>query len=120
MATEKRTGGCHCGAVRYEVEIDLSQPVFECNCSHCQAKGFLLSFVPAENLHVLSGEDNLSEYRFNTKRIQHLFCKTCGIQCFGKGEKDGKQMRAVNVRTIDDIDLSKLDRKPIDGRKLYC
>jgi hypothetical protein len=77
---EKRTGGCHCKAVRYEVDVDLAQPVLECNCSHCQIKGFLLAFVPDSAMTVLSGQDNLTEYRFNTEKLQHLFCKTCGVE----------------------------------------
>ena len=116
--TEKRSGGCHCGKVRYEVELDLSESVLECNCSHCEAKGMLLSFVPAERFTLLKGEDALSDYRFNTGKIQHRFCKTCGVQCFGQGEKpDGTPTYAINVRTIDDIDLAALTRKPFDGKK---
>jgi len=114
---EKRTGGCHCKKVRYEVEIDLTQPVIECNCSHCEVKGLLLSFVPRTAVTVISGEDNLSEYRFNTEKIAHLFCKTCGVQVFGQGNKpDGTPTSGINVRTIDGIDLSKLNRMPFDGR----
>jgi hypothetical protein len=113
---EKRTGGCHCKAVRYEVEIDLSKPVLECNCSHCQVKGLLLAFVPASAMHIVSGEDNLTEYRFNTEKLQHLFCKTCGVQSFARGEKDGAGTYGINVRTIDDIDLSALTRIPYDGK----
>ena len=113
---EKRTGGCHCGAVRYEVEIDLSQPVIDCNCSYCQRKGALLSFIPGDKLVVTAGEDNLSEYRFNSQQIQHLFCKTCGTQCFGRGPgKDGPGA-AINVRTIDDVDMEALTRMPFDGK----
>ena len=113
---EKKTGGCHCKKVRYEVEVDLSKPVIECNCSHCQIKGLLLTFVPQTSLKVVSGEENLSEYRFNTEMIQHLFCKECGVQTFGRASKDGVPMSGLNVRTIDDIDLSTLNRVPFDGK----
>lgn len=114
---EKRTGGCHCKQVRYEVDIDLTKPVIECNCSHCQIKGLLLTFVPREAVTVLSGEDMLTEYRFNTEKIQHLFCKVCGVEPFGRGSMpDGSLTCAINVRTIDDIDLIALERMPYDGR----
>jgi len=102
--------------MRYEVEIDLSQPVLECNCSHCEVKGLLLAFVPQSSIKMLSGEDNLTEYRFNTEKIAHLFCKTCGVQVFGRATKDGVAMSGVNVRTFDDIDLSTLKRMPFDGK----
>lgn len=114
---EKRTGGCHCGAVRYEVEIDLSQPVIECNCSYCQGRGSLLSFVSGAQLVITKGQDHLTEYRFNSKKIEHSFCTTCGFQCFGRATMpDGTPGAAINVRTIDDIDLEKLTRMPFDGR----
>jgi len=102
--------------MRYEVEIDLSQPVLECNCSHCEVKGLLLAFVPQSSIKMLSGEDNLTEYRFNTEKIAHLFCKTCGVQVFGRAEKDGVPMSGVNVRTIDGVGLAALKRRPFDGK----
>lgn len=116
---ETKTGACHCKKVKYQVEgLDLTQPVIECNCSHCQIKGFLLSFVPGQSFKITQGEENLTEYRFNTNRLQHLFCKTCGVQAFAKGEKDGEQMVAINVRTIDGIDLPALSRMPYNGKDI--
>lgn len=116
MATEKRTGGCHCKNVRYETEIDLSKAAIECNCSYCQMKGTLLVFVPGNLLTVTKGEDELTKYRFNTNVIEHSFCKTCGVQCFGRAEMEGGPGAMVNVRTIDDIDLAAIERMPFDGR----
>ncbi len=112
---EKKQGGCHCGKVRYEVEIDLAKTVIECNCSYCEKKGTLLSAVDGETLKV-TGEDELTIYHFNTGKIEHSFCKRCGVQCFGRADMDGKKGAMVNVRTIDDIDLSKVERMPFDGR----
>jgi hypothetical protein len=109
---EKKTGGCHCKKVRYEVDIDLSQPVIECNCSYCEMKGTLLSFVPASVLSVTSGEDALTTYRFNTGAIAHTFCSLCGVQCFGRAGEGA----AINVRTIDGIVLGTLARQAFDGR----
>lgn len=114
MTTHK--GSCHCGAVTYTVEADIDT-VMECNCSHCSRKGFLLNFVPAEQFTLLSGEDSLTEYRFNKKHISHLFCKICGVQCFGKGTgPDGKATVAVNVRTLPDVDPSSLTIQKVDGK----
>ncbi len=115
--TETYQGGCHCKRVRYSVSVDLAPPVIECNCSHCQVKGLLLAFVPAESFAFTSGEDVLTEYRFNTERIQHLFCSRCGVEPIGRAHNnEGKPTVAVNVRTIDDIDMESLTRMPVDGR----
>lgn len=108
-------GGCHCGKVRYEVEADLSS-VMECNCSHCSSKGMLLSFTPADKFTLLSGDDALSDYRFNKHVINHRFCSTCGVESFADGEKDGQKMVAINARCIDGLDLGALNRVPYDGK----
>lgn len=114
---ETKRGSCHCGNVQYQVEINLSEPVIECNCSHCQIKGLLLSFVPLDAFTLTQGQESLTDYRFNTHVIEHLFCPTCGVQPFGKGEgKDGKKMVAINVRTITGIDLGTLTKVPYDGK----
>ena len=114
MTTEH--GGCHCGAVRYSVEIDLNQPALECNCSHCQIQGLLLMFVPRESFTLQQGEDSLTKYLFNKEKIEHHFCKVCGVEAFAYGEHNGAKMAAINIRSIDGIELEKLERKPVDGR----
>lgn len=111
------TGACHCRKITYTVELDLAQPVIECNCSHCAMQGALLQFVPLENFTQTSGDVELREYRFNKHVIGHYFCSECGIEPFGKGvDPEGKATVAINVRTIDGVDLSTLTRIPYDGR----
>src|SRR5687768_7500546 len=111
-------GSCHCGKVEYEVEGDFDE-VLECNCSHCSRKGYLLWFVPRDKLKVKSGENDLATYTFNKHVIKHQFCPTCGCGLFGfsKGPK-GDPMAAINVRCLEDVELSTLKRKPFDGRSL--
>lgn len=108
-------GGCHCGAVRYTVRLALST-LIECNCSLCKKRGWLLAFAPADDFTLERGADALTEYRFNKKHIQHLFCRVCGVQSFGRGEgPDGKSTVAVNARCLDGVDPSKLAVKQVDG-----
>src|SRR5690348_16371661 len=114
----KHTGACHCKAVRYEVELDLTQPVLECNCTHCDMKGMLLAFVPADTFTLLSGEDDLTTYKFNKAHISHMFCKICGAQPFGKGTGPNGPMVAINVRTLDGVDTGTLPRKQFNGRDI--
>ena len=109
-------GSCHCGAVAFEVQIDL-EPVIECNCSICRRKGHLLAFAPRGALNVLQGEENLSTYTFNSHRIQHRFCATCGVATFGEGRKPtGEATAAINVRCLEGVELSDLKITPFNGR----
>ena len=112
------TGSCHCGKVRYQVELDLSQPVIACNCSICQRSGSLLAFVPAAKFELLSGESDLKDYQFNKHAIHHMFCSNCGIKSFARGQMpDGSPMAAINVRCLEDVeDVEKLSIKHFDGR----
>lgn len=107
-------GSCHCGAVAYEVETDLAE-VIECNCSHCHKKGFALNFVDKEKFTLKKGAEHLTEYQFNKKAIRHLFCKTCGVQSFAEGVAFPKM--AINVRCLEDVDLTSLTLKPFNGKE---
>lgn len=109
-------GGCHCGAVRYSAEVDLSNPI-TCNCSYCSRRGSILAFTPAENFTLEAGADSLTEYRFNTKNIAHLFCSICGMQSFGRATKpDGNEMVAINVRCLEGVEPNTLTTQEYDGR----
>ncbi len=112
------SGGCHCGAVRYSVKLALST-VIECNCSLCRRRGWLLAFAPAADFTLERGAEALIEYQFNKKRVQHLFCRVCGVQSFGRGDgPDGKATVAINARCLDGVDTSKLTVKQVDGASL--
>lgn len=117
--SESRTyqGSCHCGNVKYEVALDLSGPVLACNCSMCGRTGSLMTFVPEEAFRMLSGEDSLSDYQFNTKNIHHLFCRNCGVRSFARGTgPGGKAMRMINVRCLEGVDPQTLQIKHVDGK----
>ena len=107
-------GGCHCGRVRFRVTGDLAQTTY-CNCSVCNKKGILHLIVPPEQFELLSGADELATYRFNTGTAQHMFCTTCGMHPLYIPRSDPDKID-VNVRCIDDIDLTALSPKSFDGR----
>jgi len=112
-------GGCHCGKVRYSVKLDLSQPLVSCNCSICHKTGTVLGFVPVDEFTLKSGEESLTDYQFNKKVIHHLFCSTCGVRSFGHGTApNGKQMTAINVRCLDNVELDPLTVMKFNGRDL--
>jgi hypothetical protein len=116
--SETKTGGCHCGQVRYDATVDLSQ-VLACNCSICMKRGALWTFVPPERFALRAGEDTLADYQFGKKAIHHLFCPHCGVGSFSRGlAPDGKEMIAVNVRCLDGVDVSALTPMPFDGKSI--
>ncbi|MCA9626455.1 MAG: GFA family protein [Myxococcales bacterium] len=109
-------GGCHCGKVGYEVQLELGE-VMTCNCSICSKTGTMLAFVPLEQFKLLQGEEALTDYQFNKEVIHHFFCSTCGIRSFARGTgPGGNEMAAVNVRCLDDVDLDSLKIKQVDGK----
>lgn len=93
-------GGCHCGRVRFEVQAPADVQALECNCSICRMSGLLHLIVPASRFRLLSGAQDLVEYRFNTGAAKHRFCGHCGIKSFyiPRSHPDGID---VNVRCLD-------------------
>ena len=116
MTAQTYQGGCQCGAVRFKVRADLGSTI-TCNCSRCQPLGMILTFAPAAEFDLESGEGSLTEYRFNKQKIAHLFCSVCGVQSFGRGARpDGTAVMAINARCLDGVDPGTLSPKPVDGR----
>jgi len=114
----KHMGGCHCGKVRYEVDLKLEKAM-SCNCSVCTKRGTLLDFVPETKFKLLSGEKNLIDYQFNKHVLHHLFCNNCGIVSFVRGmAPDGSKMVAINLRCLDNVDLKSLKVTEFDGRSI--
>ena len=107
-------GGCHCGRVRFRVTAKFDR-VSDCNCSICTKKGILHLIVPPEQFELLSGEGELTTYQFNTRVAKHHFCKHCGIHPFYIARSDPDKID-INLRCIDDIDLSTVKVIPFDGR----
>ena len=109
-------GGCHCGRVRFEVIAPKSLRVSECNCSICSKAGYLHLIVPAAQFNLLSGNDTLTTYSFNTHTAKHLFCSVCGIKSFyvPRSHPDGI---SVNARCIDSATIEELTVTPLNGRE---
>ncbi|MFN7055819.1 GFA family protein [Hyphomonas sp.] len=108
-------GGCHCGAVRFEVQLPEAFDVEDCNCTMCAMSGNIHVIVPASRFRLLQGADNLSEYTFNTGNAKHRFCRTCGIKSFyvPRSNPDGF---AVTWRCLDDWMELNVTVVPFDGQ----
>lgn len=109
------TGGCHCGAVRFEVRAPADLEVHDCNCSICARTGFLHLIVPRDRFQLLSGGDCLTEYRFNSGVARHLFCRVCGVKSFyvPRSNPDGY---SVNFRCLDPGTVRSCTVQPFDGQ----
>jgi hypothetical protein len=109
------TGGCHCGRVRFEVRAPAHLEVTECNCSMCAKLAYLHLIVPRSRFTLLSGEDALTSYRFNTGTARHLFCAICGIKAFYVPRSHPEGV-SVNVRCLDEGTVTGMTVVPTDGR----
>ena len=108
-------GGCHCGAVAFEVDAPARLEVVDCNCSICSMSGFLHLVVPRSRFRLLRGEDVLTEYNFGTGVARHLFCSRCGIKSFyvPRSNPDGY---SVHARCLDPATVESMTVVPFDGR----
>ena len=93
-------GSCHCRAITFEVDAPAEIEADRCNCSICTKSGYLHLIVPRASFRLVSGEDSLCTYRFNTGVARHTFCRTCGIKPFytPRSNPDGVD---VNVNCLD-------------------
>jgi hypothetical protein len=93
-------GGCHCGAVRFAIEVKPPLELLDCNCSICSKTGHLHLIVPHGDFTLLSGGDALTSYRFGSGAAEHLFCRICGIKSFYQ-PRSHPEAWSVNFRCLD-------------------
>ncbi|MCP3985279.1 MAG: GFA family protein [bacterium] len=107
-------GGCHCGRVRFEVEAPADLELLECNCSICSRVGYLHLIVARSEFRLLSGEEALTHYHFNTGTAQHFFCSVCGVKSFyvPRSHPSGY---SVNARCLDPVTIESRKLTQFDG-----
>jgi hypothetical protein len=107
-------GGCHCRRVRFEVDAPVDITVQDCNCSICSMSGFLHLIVPLSQFRLISGQEFLSEYTFNTGVAKHRFCKVCGVKSFyiPRSNPDGVD---INARCLDRGTVKQMHVEVFDG-----
>jgi hypothetical protein len=116
-ATSKHQGGCHCGAVRFELELEGAVQGSRCNCSICTKVAQTGAIVKPSAFRLLEGEESLSKYVWGRISTRH-FCKHCGVHCFGLGHlaEVGGDFASVNLNCVDDVDVNQIPVIHWDGR----
>lgn len=111
----KHPGGCHCGAVRFEIESPAEVTIHVCNCSICSLVGYQHLIVPRDRFSLLVHESSLSLYTFNTHVAKHYFCKICGVKPYyvPRSNPDGI---SVNFRCVSRELFTKVEFKDFDGQ----
>jgi hypothetical protein len=110
-------GSCHCGAVRFEVDIDLAQGSTRCNCTHCAKIGAWGANVKPSAFRLLAGSEVLGDYTLS-EAGHARFCTRCGIRTFGHGNvpEIGGEYVSINLHTLDDAPLGGIPVQYLDGR----
>ena len=87
----------------------------QCNCSICARSGYLGLIVPGSRFELLSGEEFLEDYSFNSGTARHRFCRACGIKSFyiPRSHPDGVN---VNARCLDPGTVLEMAVKSVDGQ----
>ena len=126
MALKSYSGSCHCGAVRFHADIDLSNGTNRCNCSICTKARAWFAIVKADHLQLTAGADALSDYQWTPPGkpgpfLHYRFCRSCGVRAFAQAEHEsfGGAFYAVAISALDNVDPEELAAAPIkyaDGR----
>jgi len=101
MTSAEISGSCHCGAIQFTATCETAPELLDCNCSICAATGHLHLIVPHTQFELISGNDNLTAYRFGSGEAEHLFCSTCGIKTFYQ-PRSHPNAWSVNYRCLDE------------------
>lgn len=107
-------GGCHCRAVRFEVDAPARIVAWDCTCSVCRMKRNTHFVVPKSRFRLTHGRKILATYQFGTRVAEHTFCSVCGICAFytPRSNPDGV---AVTAHCLDPGTVEGQETRTFDG-----
>ena len=109
-------GSCHCGNVRFEVDLDLDH-VRVCDCSLCRKRGALNHRVSESDIRVLTPLEEMTLYQWHTRTAKDYFCSKCGILPFRR-PRTAPELWTINVRCLEGVDLDSIPIKRVYGSQL--
>jgi hypothetical protein len=109
-------GSCHCGKVRFEVDMDLDH-VRVCDCSLCRKRGALNHRVDESSIRLLTPLEDMTLYQWHTRTAKDYFCATCGMLPFRR-PRTAPEVWTINVRCLDGVDLEVIPIERVYGSKL--
>lgn len=116
MPKNEYAARCHCGNVRFSFLSEEIKNGFRCNCSICIRKGAIWSaYIPSEDFRPTQNEEQLSNYLWNDRVMNHFCCKNCGIHPYAGAPEYGFR---VNLGCVEHFDLLALEISLIDGKSM--
>ena len=109
-------GSCRCGAVRFEVDLDLAAGTTQCNCTYCKKSGWWGALAKPEAFRLLAGPE-LPAPGGDEPYVYRAPCATCGLLTFGVGDipELGGPFVSINLRSLDDVSLDGVPIRYLDG-----
>lgn len=119
----KITGGCLCGAIRYEIDGEPFR-IANCHCDDCRkATGSAYAtnlFFKEEQIKILQGTPKKFEHLADSHNTMiKEFCSDCGSQVFGSGA-NRPGVKNVKVGSIDDARFVKPQVNLYTAHALSC
>ena len=115
MAAKTYSGSCHCGAVKYTANIDLSKGAGRCNCTFDRKIRSWGAFIKPEDFNLISGKESLKEYHKHEQAPSKFFCKNCGVYIYATGDAEwmGGPFVTVYISSLDDATPEELAATPV-------
>jgi hypothetical protein len=116
MSLSTHCGSCHCGAVRFEADIDLAEGTAKCNCTSCWKRRWWSLSVPPERFRDLGGAAALSDFHPGQDGTHGGFCRHCGVHVYGyvpASEWNPEARVAISVSAFDDLDPAEIAEAPV-------